>query len=244
MSQSAVILLVEDDASLGEVLKLRLTHEGYQVAWAKSIGQGRQFLKDTKPDLMILDVGLPDGSGFDLAKDFQNLETVFLTAQSDAESRLQGYTLGAAEFIPKPFHLQELLLRVRHVLREHATSLTSNIPKKLQLPECEIDFESLTVRKSNGAIEYPSVSDMKLLKSLIEASPKPVSRDDLMTQIWGQEKNPSLRTLDNSVVRLRDLLGAQQDTYIRSVRGVGYQWVAPLNLENTPDNQALKKENS
>ena len=233
LSSAISILLVEDDASLGDVLKIRLSQEGYKVEWAKNFLQAQDYLKSTKPSLMILDVGLPDGSGFDLAKSNPGLEIIFLTAQSDAESRLLGYTLGASEFIPKPFHLKELLIRVRHVLKEHEIFRESNsdFAKFLKLPNLEIDFESFTVRRTDGSIDYPSVSDLKLLKCLIEASPKPVSRDELMTQIWGQEKNPSLRTVDNSVVRLRNLLGTQFEGALRSVRGVGYQWI--YNKEDT-----------
>jgi DNA-binding response OmpR family regulator len=223
---SVRILLLEDDASLGEVLKLRLQNEGYVVEWAKNLEKAREFLVSFNPQLAILDVGLPDGSGFDFAKEVKGAEFIFLTAQSDAESRLTGYTLGAAEFIPKPFHLQELLLRVKHVLREHADTGAERLSlEKLSLPHCEIDFVSLSVKKADGSVEYPSVTDMKLLRCLLESSPQPVSRDELMNKIWGEEKNPSLRSVDNAIVRLRTLLGEGQENYIRSVRGIGYQWL-------------------
>ena len=116
------ILLVEDDSTLGKSLSDRLAKD-YEVQWARKAQDARRMAKVTKFDLAILDVGLPDGSGFDVANELKlncpSTLFLFLTAQADAESRLRGFEIGAEEFIPKPFFLQELLLRVRHVLDIH-----------------------------------------------------------------------------------------------------------------------------
>lgn len=218
------ILLVEDDLSLGETLNERLKKD-YDVSWAKSFGEAwTLFSKDKNHELAILDVGLPDGNGFDLAQKLKSaaapnaLLFLFLTAQADAESRLRGFELGAEEYIPKPFHLKELLLRVKHVLEAHVPN------REIKIKECTINFSNMSVKKKSGAIEYPAVTDMRILQLLIEKSPRVLSRDEIMNEVWGVDKNPSHRTIDNIIVRLRQLFGESGEKYIRSVRGVGYQW--------------------
>lgn len=218
------ILLVEDDTSLGETLTGRLQKE-YVVHWAKSCAEAVQYFKSsTDYDLLLLDVGLPDGNGFDLAekirKESPSTLFLFLTAQADAESRLRGFELGAEEFIPKPFHLKELLLRVKHVLDAHAP------PRELELNGITVNFTTMSLKKATGQIEYPPITDMKILQLLIDKSPRILSRDEIMNEIWGIDKNPSHRTIDNIIVRLRHLLGSDGEKYIRSVRGVGYQWAS------------------
>lgn len=215
------VLLVEDDLSLGETLTERLKKE-YDVAWGKSFSEAWTLFSKSKDfDIIILDVGLPDGNGFELAEKIKQVSPVlflFLTAQADAESRLRGFELGAEEYIPKPFHLKELLLRVKHVLEAHAPA------REIELESCTVNFTNMTVQKKSGQIEYPPVTDMKILQLLIEKSPRVLSRDEIMNEIWGVDKNPSHRTIDNIIVRLRQLLGSDGDKHIRSVRGVGYQW--------------------
>ena len=221
------ILLVEDDISLGETLTERLRKE-YEVCWGKSLAEAWALFTENKDfDICILDVGLPDGSGFELAAKIKQVSPVlflFLTAQADAESRLKGFELGAEEYIPKPFHLKELLIRVKHVLEAHAPA------REFELKNCILNFTNMTVQKKSGPIEYPPVTDMKILQLLIEKSPRVLSRDEIMNEIWGVDKNPSHRTIDNIIVRLRHLLGEDGDLHIRSVRGVGYQWAT----EETP----------
>src|SRR5690606_36088788 len=141
------------------------------------------------------------------------------TAQGDAETRLKGYELGADEFIPKPFHLRELLIRVKHVLQSHIGS-----SQEIRTKNASIHFTDLSIRSNDGRIDYPSATDMKILKYLIEQSPRPVSRDDIINYVWGVDKELSHRTIDNAIVRLRKALGSEGESLIRSVRGIGYQW--------------------
>lgn len=221
------ILLVEDDLSLGETLTERLRKD-YEVAWAKNLADAWSVFSQAKDfDLILLDVGLPDGSGFELAAKIKQVSPVlflFLTAQADAESRLQGFELGAEEYIPKPFHLKELLIRVKHVLDAHAPM------REIVLESCVINFSNMSVKRKSGKIEYPPVTDMKILQLLIDKAPRVLSRDEIMDEIWGIDKNPSGRTIDNTIVRLRQMLGDDGEKHIRSVRGVGYQWAT----EETP----------
>ncbi|MGE3760497.1 MAG: response regulator transcription factor [Pseudobdellovibrionaceae bacterium] len=211
------ILLVEDDSSLGATLKERLEKENYQVVWAGSKKESLSEVQKQNFDLYIFDVGLPDGTGFELARELPIRPFIFLTAQGDAESRLEGYELGAEEYIPKPFHLKELLLRVRHVLENHQPA------KTLEIGPVKVNFESFTFSRS-GVEEQVASKDLLLLKLLVENTPRVVSRDQALNTLWGEDNFPSNRTVDNAVLRLRTALGEQVSPCIESIRGIGYRW--------------------
>jgi two-component system phosphate regulon response regulator PhoB len=217
------LLLVEDDPTLGVTLKERLASEGYQVQWAATAAAARTaFHERTDWDLVLFDVGLPDGSGFELAAEWkERVPFLFVTALSDAEHRLHGFDLGAEEYIPKPFHLRELLLRVRHVLENHA-SVASARRVPLSVGGAQIDFGALSVRTSDGEVHHPAAKDFQLLTLLIDRSPKVLTRDEILDAIWGKDHLGNARTVDNAIVRLRGLF---DESPIRSVRGVGYQWL-------------------
>lgn len=221
------LLLVEDDNSLAETLSERLAKEGYLVQWADSVKAAEAKVAIDLFDLLILDVGLPDGSGFDLAKRLragtlgslnQSSPFVFLTAMNSAEYRLEGYELGAEEYIPKPFHLKELLIRVKHVLENHASQATLVIGNRT------VFWDALEVRQGEDVVERLQPRDAQLLKLLVARSPAVVSRDEILDKIWGETNFPSSRTVDNAIVRLRQCLGEPHAQRIRSVRSVGYQW--------------------
>lgn len=216
------ILLLEDDLSLGQSLQERLGQEKYQVTWVQTVLEAKNSLATTKFDICILDLGLPDGSGFEVAKEIKaKSETpiLFLTAWNTAENRLEGYELGAAEFIPKPFHFRELLLRLKHVLESHQPQ------KKIKLPAGTLDLEKMCFTSNSGEMTFLANRDFQVLQLLIDSSPKPISRDDILNQVWGFEAFPSHRTVDNAILRLRQSLRDENDQLIRSVRGLGYQWV-------------------
>lgn len=142
-----------------------------------------------------------------------------MTAQSDAENRLHGYELGAEEFIPKPFHLKELLMRVRHVLEKHTPLETYSFEDLI------INFTEGSVASSNQDKVMVPHNEMRLLQLLIERSPQIIPREDLVEEIWGLDKDPSPRTIDNMVARLRSHLGPKWSEILQSVRGQGYRWM-------------------
>jgi DNA-binding response OmpR family regulator len=213
------ILLVEDDNSLGTTLKERLEKEGYLVQWATTVAKARTAAAN-EFDIAILDIGLPDGDGFELASSFKGrMPIIFMTALNSAENRLRGYETGAEEFIPKPFHLRELLMRVQHVFENHA------LEKVLHINGRTVNLSALIVKQADGSTEALQARDGELLKLLVAKAPSVVSRDEILNQIWGEDKFPSQRTVDNSIVRLRSAIGDKDGHIIRSVRGVGYQWL-------------------
>lgn len=218
------ILLLEDDVSLGEILLTRLQKEYKSVIWAQTIATARERIDKTEFDLLILDVGLPDGSGFDLAKEQEGRHPIiFLTALNSAEDRLQGYELGADEYIPKPFHLKELMIRIDRTLMK--TSINqSNSNKNYVFDDFNISLKAMTIGQ-DGQDFYPSKRDFETLVYLIEKYPHVVSREELLDKLWGEDSFPTNRTVDNTILRIRQFLGKNATLYIKSVRGIGYQWI-------------------
>jgi DNA-binding response OmpR family regulator len=218
---SARVLLVEDDASLGRTLFERLEKEQYLVVWAQTVADAEKHLADGHWDLAVLDVKLPDGSGFGLARQIQKSRQVpimFMTALNTAESRLEGFEIGAIEYLPKPFHLKEFILRVRHVLTTQRVA-----PRQVECGALMIDFDALVVT-GTGAPVHLQVRDARVLQLLVEASPRVVSRSEVLDRAWGEDQFPTPRAVDNAIVRLRDALGDSAGRRIKSIRGIGYQW--------------------
>lgn len=219
----ARVLLIEDDASLGGTLAERLEREGLTVAWARSVAEARVQLQAAPWDLAIVDVKLPDGSGFGLAREMRAASAtpiMFMTALNSAENRLEGFEIGADEYLPKPFHLREFMLRVRHVLGRQRTLRT------IHAGRCEIDLGAMSVDRPGADRVFLQARDCQVLKVLIDAAPRVVARSEILDRVWGESRYPTPRAVDNAVVRLRQALGDDEGVVIRSIRGVGYQWAA------------------
>jgi len=217
------ILLVEDDRSLGATLQDRLAREGYQVSWVETKQRALKTLGEGLWDLVILDVSLPDGSGFELAREVKTNSTapiMFMTAMGTAENRLEGFEIGAEEFIPKPFHLRELLLRVKHVFERHPARHHVSCNGRV------IELDSRAILQPDGQRDHLPARDFELLELLIASAPRVVSRNQIIDTLWGEDKLGNQRTIDNMIVHLRQSLGDGGSEFIRSVRGVGYQWNA------------------
>jgi two-component system, OmpR family, phosphate regulon response regulator PhoB len=217
------VLLVEDDRSLGKTLEERLIKEGLDVQWVETLASGRHAAATQNWDLAIVDVMLPDGSGFDLAPEIRQRSMtpiMFMTALNSAESRLTGFELGADEYLPKPFHLKEFILRVRHVL-------TTQPPRRvLTVGDAAIDWEAMAVDRPSQPRAFLQVRDYRVLCMLVEEAPRAVGRSEILDRVWGMQEFPTQRTVDNAIVRLRQALGDDEGSVIRSVRGIGYQWAA------------------
>jgi two-component system phosphate regulon response regulator PhoB len=219
----ARVLLIEDDRSLGQTLEERLIKEGLEVKWVDTFAGGKAEAAAGPWDLAIVDVMLPDGSGFDLAPEIRKRSTtpiMFMTALNSAESRLTGFELGADEYLPKPFHLKEFMLRVRHVLTTQAPRRT------LLVGDSTIDWDAMAIDHPGKERVFLQVKDFRVLSMLVDAAPRAVGRSEILDKVWGVEEFPTQRTVDNSIVRLRQALNDDDGRLIRSVRGIGYQWAA------------------
>jgi two-component system phosphate regulon response regulator PhoB len=218
----AKILLVEDDKSLGETLCERLVAEGYDVVLCKSEKEAEKALKLGGFRLAILDIGLPDGSGLSVARTIKltsSIPFMFLTAMNSADSRLEAFEIGADEYVPKPFHLREFLLRVNKVLEKY------KISGELATANVKLDIAAQTINFADGRQERPNPREFNLLRLLISNAPRIVTRDEIRATVWPDESVENSRTIDNTVVKIRNLLGEKYRDSIKSIRGVGYQWL-------------------
>lgn len=217
------VLLIEDDASLGGTLAERLERDGLTVAWARTLRDARAHLEAGPWDLAIVDVMLPDGSGFGLAREMRGTSAtpiMFMTALNSAENRLEGFEIGAEEYLPKPFHLREFMLRVRHVLgRQRAQGA-------IHAGGCEINLGAMSVDRPGHPRVFLQARDCQVLKLLIDSAPRAVPRSEILDRVWGENRFPTPRAIDNAIVRLRQALGDDEGEMIRSIRGIGYQWAA------------------
>lgn len=220
------LLLIEDNETLSAGLQGKLCESYELVHCATAAAVTEVFSKAVRFDVAIVDIFLPDGSGIELSKRFllpQKIPVLFLSAFSSAEYRLEALEAGGADFIPKPFHLRELLLRIERVLSTASPKPNGNT---LVVSGVSIDFDARTVSHGAGQVVL-SLRDAELLRVLIASEPRSLSRDELANVVWGSEGGVSARTIDNGIVRLRQALGPAAGA-LRSVRGVGYQWVRPI----------------
>jgi DNA-binding response OmpR family regulator len=209
------LLLVEDDLQLGKTLSSQLIDQGYKVRWCQTVESYKE-LNEQGFDLAIVDLNLPDGSGFDVIAKL-NIPVIIMTAQNSPENRLQGLELGVYDFIPKPFLFKELHLKLGRLLSERQQTI--DLDGRLQ-----IDLKSRTIEDQKGNTTFLNEREYQILKLLIEKSPQVVSRDEILNFLK-EDESASHRSIDNVIVRLRQVLDDENHKYIHSVRGVGYQWL-------------------
>ncbi|MBI3558022.1 MAG: response regulator transcription factor [Deltaproteobacteria bacterium] len=235
------VLVVEDERNVGSTLVERLDREGFEVTWTRGVQETRDALKDRRFDLALLDVGLPDGSGFSLAEalrdDHRATAIIFLTALGNPEDRVRGLELGAEDYIVKPFHLKELLLRIRRSLRRarYFTDLAGVEAQPLRVGQALIEFSKFTAR-SGGVTHALTHKECELLKLLVDRKNRVVSRDEILNHVWSENEFPSPRTIDNFVMRLRRIIETDPENpqIIKSIRGVGYLLADTNNAERIP----------
>jgi two-component system alkaline phosphatase synthesis response regulator PhoP len=229
MSADTRLLLVEDERNVAETLAERLRTEGFVVKHADSVASAKRAIAEEKVELALLDVGLPDGNGFELARLLRErapgTAIIFLTAHASAEDRIRGLELGADDYVGKPFHFRELLLRIHNCLKraQDLARVPGDIRGQVRIGRALVDFErfSATVDGQSVALTH---KECAVLRLLAERVGKAVSRDDILDRAWSADEFPTSRTVDNFIVRLRKLIeiNAADPRVIRSIRGVGY----------------------
>jgi DNA-binding response OmpR family regulator len=221
MTAKRRILIVEDDAVLTRVLSDNLSHEGFEVRaiadGTAAIDVARQF----SPDLMLLDVMLPGQSGFDLCAHLRKTvrtPIIFLTAMGQKADKVRGLTLGADDYVTKPFDLEELLARVRAVLRRSRPEV-----EMLRLGEVTVDF--IRLKAWNGTTDLDLTHrDFALLQYLAERPHRTVHRDELLRSVWGYHEPATTRAVDHAIGRLRKKIEntPHNPRFIHTVHGDGY----------------------
>ena len=230
------ILLVEDEASLYEALKLNLEMEGYSVTLAIDGEQALEKFKSGHFHLIILDVMIPKIDGFVVCETIRlensKVPILFLSAKNSAEDKINGLKTGADDYMAKPFNLEEFLLRVSLLVkRGHAISETPTVDiDHFEFGGNKIDFSSFEITTWDGSVKSLSKREMKLLKLLIEKRGKVVSREEILQKIWGYDVFPSTRTIDNYILAYRKYFeqNQRQPKHFFSVRGVGYKFEGDL----------------
>ena len=215
------ILVVEDDTALARVLRDNLTYDGFEVDWVASGHAALKRVKEAAPDLVVLDIMLPDISGFELCgalRQGRHTPIIILTARGQKADKLRGLNLGADDYITKPFDLEEFLARVRAVLRR-----TRPTVEQLVLGRVVIDFRAQHASKSNQSIHLTH-REFELLQYLAERQENVVHRNELLREVWGYPNVPSTRSVDHAIARLRKKIEADphHPQFIHTVHGDGY----------------------
>jgi two-component system, OmpR family, alkaline phosphatase synthesis response regulator PhoP len=232
-SGTVQVLVVEDDPHLAAGVSENLRAEGYEVATAADGEQALEFLAQHSCGLIVLDVMLPGVDGFAVCRTMRaqgnNTPVLFLTARGDPADRVRGLESGGDDYLAKPFHLQEFLLRVRAILRRwdwyRSASAATAV---LRFGGNEVDFRAFRARAWNGEPQELTEKEAMILKVLAEHAGEIVSREDLLERVWGYDVFPSTRTVDNFILRLRKRF--EQDPanprHFLTVWGVGYRFLS------------------
>ncbi len=223
------ICLIEDESSLSDLIKMNLEIDGYHV---ETIIHGTEaFLRAGEMesfDLVILDVMLPEVSGLTICKEIRKSSKVpilFLSAKGTTQDRIAGLKIGANDYLPKPFDLEELLLRVQ-VLIEGVEDIQVT-PIKLTIGKLLIDFATFQVKNIETSEIYDlSKREIDLLKLFNEKRGLVVSREEILDNLWGRDQFPTARTIDNYILAFRKLfeIDPKNPQYFHSIRGVGYKF--------------------
>lgn len=226
------ILLVEDEEHLREAIKLNLEMEGYEVEEADNGTKGLKKALEQRFNLILLDVMLPEMDGFTVCEKLRitDLDTpiLFLTAKDTSQDKINGLKLGADDYLTKPFNLEELLLRVKSLVKRSARDLQEEIDMKAyKFGDNEINFITFQAHGLDGKQFQLTKKEVALLKLLIDRKNTVVSRQQILQYVWGYDVYPSTRTIDNFILNFRKYFETDQHnpTFFHSVRGIGYKFV-------------------
>jgi DNA-binding response OmpR family regulator len=216
------VLIVEDDLALGRVLRDNLVFEGFQVHW---VTEGRAALNASRhgsPDIVLLDIGLPDADGLQIVELLRHagpVPIIVLTARSQKADKLRGLELGADDYVTKPFDMEELLARVRAVLRRVHPGVDC-----LKIGDVTVDFAARIAERQNQPLRLTD-KEFEILRYLAQHQSRVVLRDELLKAVWGYPEAPLTRSVDNAIARLRKKIepDVQHPRYIQTVHGDGYR---------------------
>lgn len=215
------ILIIEDESSISDFVKLELEYEGYQVSIKEDGREGLKEALENDYDLIILDIMLPSMNGFEICRRLKrekNTPIIMLSAKDSVTDKVNGLQIGADDYIPKPFAIEELLARINAIFRR-VDSLDNYIVK---FKDLVINRNSRTVSRNDKEINLTN-KEYELLMILIDNKDKVVTRDELLEKIWGYEYEPETNVTDVYVRYLRSKLNNEnKEEYIQTIRSVGY----------------------
>lgn len=219
------ILVVEDEQKTGDYLRQGLTEAGFVVDLARDGLDGLHFALTEAYDLAVLDVMLPDLSGTEICRRMRESErhkavpVIFLTARTEEHDRIYGFSVGADDYVAKPFSPRELLARVQAILRRTTGSISG---EKIAVGDLEVDLDRRQVRISDVVVNL-TFKEFEVLRALVVAKGRAVERMHLLEEVWGMESTSGPRSVDVAITRLREKLGAYAKC-VHTVTGLGYQW--------------------
>lgn len=228
------ILLVEDELSIAEPFAKLLRREGFDPIHAATAADALRFARDLQPDLVLLDLALPDGDGRDVCRTIRSessVPVIMVTARGTETDRIVGLEIGADDYVVKPFSAAEVIARIRAVLRRtqqrHGTQ-PETPGKPLTFGELTVDLGARTARLNAADVEL-SRKEFDLLAELVRHAGRVVTREDLMSRVWDENWFGSTKTLDVHMGWLRRKLGDDPSSprFIHTVRGVGFRFAAP-----------------
>ncbi|HQW12918.1 MAG TPA: response regulator transcription factor [Saprospiraceae bacterium] len=228
------ILIVDDEKNIREILKLNLEMEGYEC---KALSDGRtavETLNGEHFDLVLLDIMMPVLNGYDVLKQIRishvNVPVIFLSAKDEAKDKITGLKSGAEDYITKPFHMEELLLRIKNVVKRKSDEPASDETKGIyRFDDNWIDFDKYT-GYGNGRNLNLSKKEIMFLKLLIDHKNEVLSRQQILQVVWGYDVFPSTRTIDNFILSFRRYFEPpnKEKQYFYSIRGIGYKFFLAL----------------
>jgi two-component system alkaline phosphatase synthesis response regulator PhoP len=230
MRSQSRVLLVEDEMNLCRSLQFNLEQEGYEVRSTPNGTEALDWLDHEKYDLIILDIMIEGMDGFEVARRVrhhdQRIPILMLTARTTDQDRVQGLELGADDYMIKPFHLRELLLRVKRMLQRTRWYTEAGRPsRKIAVAGYAVDLETLQARGPRGLVQITAL-EADLLALLTSEPNRVLSRSELLEKVWGYSSEAESRTVDNFIVRLRKHFEEEPDQprHFISVRGRGYMY--------------------
>jgi two-component system alkaline phosphatase synthesis response regulator PhoP len=224
------ILLIEDEPGLVLTLCDRLTKEGYSVDIARDAVAGVTKATEGEFHLIVLDVMLPRGSGFDVCRKLRaiglTLPIIMLTARGQLIDKLLGLKIGADDYITKPFEMAELMARVEAQLRRALIRPLAMLPPTYRFGTVRVNLQRAEVERDGKLVELYAL-EFKLLQFLIRRRGDTISRDQMLNEVWGYDATPSTRTVDVHIAGLRQKLedNPRQPRYILTTHGLGYKFV-------------------
>jgi two-component system alkaline phosphatase synthesis response regulator PhoP len=223
------ICLVEDERSLIELIHLNLELEGYEIlTFSNGKLASEHFKTDLNFDLIILDVMLPVISGLDLCREIRETSSVpilFLSAKGTTYDRIEGLRIGANDYLPKPFDLEELLLKVK-ILTFGTQSKNEN--SIIEIGNFVVNCSSYEVKQNEQTVHTFSKREIALIRLFKEKEGQVISRDEILDKIWGKDQFPTTRTIDNYILAFRKIfeLDPKNPKHFFSIRGVGYKFLS------------------
>ena len=222
----AKILIVEDEPDIRDTLSYNFEKEGFEVLSSPNGKSALKLLESNEPNIVILDLMLPDMSGLDICRQIKNdkklsdTSIIMLTAKSEEVDRIVGFELGADDYVTKPFSIRELILRVKVLIKKHTT--TEHKDTSISLGSIYMNLDAHVVKINKKDIILTAL-EFKLLKHLLQRKGRVQTRDQLLGDVWGYSSEVTTRTVDTHIKRLREKLGVVAD-YIQTIRGVGYKF--------------------